>query len=286
MFESMDGCGGWGGPFGCHPGAVNFTLTTAEPYVQDWGSTLPLHVYSSEPASHAANIVPVPYMTHQHFTARAYLEQAPSDAAVQAEKSTVVSMAFTEGRNPPVRGALLRQCARHPEQCTSTQHLDSSDLHAYMGLYRPSWFCVMPSGDSPSRAAIYECAALGVSIPVLLDPVLVKMLPFSDVVDWPSIIEVVPSAQLVGNGALDLVQHLHAIPIQDRLAKIRRLQAVRHLFQYSSAPDHSLVRFDTMSSIDSRDDAFTASVKAVLRNACSQGQIQTELCSSSTKLRV
>ena len=40
------------------------------------------------------------------------------------------------------------------------------------------------------------------------------------------------------------------------------------MFLYSLTPEHGLVRFSEMYSIHPLDDAFTASMKALLRKAC------------------
>jgi len=40
------------------------------------------------------------------------------------------------------------------------------------------------------------------------------------------------------------------------------------VFLYSLTPEHALVRFSEMHSIHPLDDAFTASMKALLRKAC------------------
>lgn len=279
LYESMGGCGGWGGTFACHSGASNFTLTTTEPYIQPWASLPPHRAYTVEPGSQPGSqlaTVSVPYMTHTHFTASAYMDGSPSRAALLADKRFAVSMVFTEKRNPALRSMLLHQCAQHQEGCLSS--MPSADVHSWVGLYRASWFCVMPSGDTPSRAALYECAALGTTIPVILDPVLVKLLPFADVLDWPSLVEVVSSPQAVLEEGLDLVAHLQAIPMEIRLHKVQKLHAIRHVFQWAAMPDHTLVERASLHQVQSRDDAFTSSVKAVVRNLCGRRLLRTNIC--------
>ena len=43
---------------------------------------------------------------------------------------------------------------------------------------------------------------------------------------------------------------------------------VKHAFLYALNPEHSLLRFSEMYSLHPLDDAFTASMKALMRKAC------------------
>lgn len=46
------------------------------------------------------------------------------------------------------------------------------------------------------------------------------------------------------------------------------MDQVKHVFMYALNPEHSLLRFSEMYSLHPLDDAFTASMKAMLRKAC------------------
>jgi hypothetical protein len=41
---------------------------------------------------------------------------------------------------------------------------------------------------------------------------------------------------------------------------------------------HTLVRFDEMAAVHPRDDAFTSSLKALLRHACAHGTLPAGRC--------
>ncbi len=53
---------------------------------------------------------------------------------------------------------------------------------------------------------------------------------------------------------------------------------IKHIFLYSVNPMHTLVRFDEMGAVHPRDDAFTSSLKALLRHACKHGTLSAAKC--------
>jgi hypothetical protein len=147
------------------------------------------------------------------------------------------------------------------------QHAES----AYSGVR------VRRYGDTPTRMAFYECAATGAALPVVFDARLPAFLPFADLVDYSSFVTVLdPNAVLAGS--LDAVNALAGAPEEDMLKQVQALHAVRHLMQYALRPEHLLIRFDELEVLHALDDAFTASVKAVLRNLCGRGRLPAQRC--------
>lgn len=54
---------------------------------------------------------------------------------------------------------------------------------------------------------------------------------------------------------------------------------IKHVFLYAVNPMHTLVRFDEMAAVHPRDDAFTSSLKALMRHACAHGTLPAGRCS-------
>ena len=54
------------------------------------------------------------------------------------------------------------------------------------------------------------------------------------------------------------------------LAQLQYIHEVRHVFQYSLNPAHDLLRWDQRAQRDHHDDAFTFTMKAVMRNLCAR----------------
>lgn len=53
---------------------------------------------------------------------------------------------------------------------------------------------------------------------------------------------------------------------------------IKHIFLYAVNPLHTLVRFDEMAAVHPRDDAFTSSLKALMRHACGHGTLPGARC--------
>lgn len=60
---------------------------------------------------------------------------------------------------------------------------------------------------------------------------------------------------------------------------------IKHIFLYSVNPMHTLVRFDEMGAVHPRDDAFTSSLKALLRHACKHGTLSAAKCGGAAPAR-
>ena len=223
--------------------------------------------------------VAVPYLSHVHWNPRAYA--SPFDRSiVTAEKTHRVSMIFSTDRKTKFRPILLQQCRDQPDHCLSKKMNAArrpTTIHDYAALYRKPWYCVMPAGDTPTRLAFFECAALG-SIPVVFDRALLKLLPFADLLDWESLIELLPGAQNIEDGQLKVIDDLVRVSEDAMTAKLAQLYSFRHTLQYSTQPQHLLIRSDQLQVIHPLDDAFTCAVKAVFRNVCRRGLIGQDRC--------
>lgn len=55
------------------------------------------------------------------------------------------------------------------------------------------------------------------------------------------------------------------------LAKLEAVWRVRQVYQYSLQPDHTVVRWGAVHDMHVHDDAFTFSLKALMRQLCAQG---------------
>ena len=63
------------------------------------------------------------------------------------------------------------------------------------------------------------------------------------------------------------------------LERAAHIDAVRCIFTYSLSPKHELVNFEELSDIHPDDDAFTASLKYIVRTFCAMGLLNAGKCS-------
>ena len=71
------------------------------------------------------------------------------------------------------------------------------------------------------------------------------------------------------------------------IERLQYIQTVRHVFQFSLNPDHDVILWAKQGQLSPKDDGFTFTMKAVMRNLCSRGfeGIITEHCSDSQHLQ-
>lgn len=121
------------------------------------------------------------------------------------------------------------------------------------------------------RISFWDALVIG-TIPVVFNATFYQHLPFSDIVPYHDFVLYINYEATLAPDAptyVQVVQKQHnATRAQHKLEEIGRLA---HLFQYSLNPDHSLITWDARGTVHTQDDAFTATVKAALRNLCSRG---------------
>ena len=61
-------------------------------------------------------------------------------------------------------------------------------------------------------------------------------------------------------------------------AKLATVVSLRNIFSYSLQPQHELVNFEELYLVHRDDDAFTASLKYIVRTICARGQLDEQKC--------
>jgi hypothetical protein len=254
--------GGWGVPLACHPLAEHMIFATPESMTNQHPRYGHQRFTSGRPASN--NTVTIPYLGHVHRASMQHQAKLLADERVASKKEYVASVCFGSMRGAQLRVNLTLQCDDRADECLNVRGGSLLDI---IDSYRRAWFCVQPYGDSPTRSALLDCIASGLAVPCVFDEFLFDMLPFADVIDYREMVAYVPADAIMAPGAsfLDWLRHYDAAA---RAAMLGSLQAVSQALQYAVQPNHLLVRHDRLAVVDPLDDAFTMSLKAVLRHAC------------------
>ena len=169
-----------------------------------------------------------------------------------------------------LRQQLKKECLASNSWQSDCQHigpgLDSRTGFAYDGIQqaaKESWFCMQPSGDTPTRAATFDCLMAG-AIPVFFDPLIYELLPYGDKIPWRDIVVI----QLESNRDVTTLEMLTKMPLDARLKRLRLLHDAQTILQYSINPNHRQIQFSTRDEQSLEDDAFTSMLKAVLQHIC------------------
>jgi len=139
---------------------------------------------------------------------------------------------------------------------------------------KQAWVSYQARGDSPTRRSIYEAFLTG-TVPAVVNRTVLPTLPFADVLDYRKLVVVadpvdpdVPAAAWNSSAPItSLVKYVegHTALLANMTEAVLR---VRHLFQYSLAPHFDLVTPARRHLVEDDDDAFTATLKALMRVFC------------------
>ncbi len=125
-------------------------------------------------------------------------------------------------------------------------------------------YLIRCTGDFFSRCSIFDVVTSN-TIPVIAPSVL-PHLPYTDFVNYTDM--------LVLRNDTDprvIVDLRATFNEATAMEMIHKKFALRHLYQYSVTPNHTLVTLQNRNIIDPQDDAFTFTLKTMLRSWCKGG---------------
>lgn len=264
-----------------------------------------------------SNFVGMPYFQYTHWNPGNTPKHRVFDLQKTLHtKTTFMSQSFVvrgivhpnnEGRAREARHSLYQQCmaagnetCRHywlaPDKIISP--VDTLLVQRQMG---DSWFNNQPRGDFITRSSYVDAIMAG-SIPVFPLPhrSMAGYLPFGDVLDWAKFSVTVEDSEwdaectcvdsapdvmdrpctCTGTTLIEALKAKLSGGQADIVRLTEALWRVRQVFQFSTEPAHQLVRWDMVEVMDPMEDAFTFTLKAVMRNLCRRKLARAERCNA------
>lgn len=210
------------------------------------------------------DIIVVPYPARYHHHSGLARNRFIAHALQPENKEWLAYENFYSSHDETgLRHKIAKICTRESTKCNHVEvqishkdHLNNAE--EWFRNASSSWFCIQPPGSSPTRRSTFDCLLAG-SIPVFFSQATVDMLPWKNVVD-PSLYSVMAPEDL------NFLKMLSKIDVPERLRFLRNIEQFHRLFQYSTTPLSGMIRWDNVRKIDSFDDAFTFSLKALIKN--------------------
>lgn len=302
-------------PLLTHPNSKNFTFLTS--VARDYTSKYEGTYENILAIPHFGHVHWSPASQSRHASMTAAQLSTPKTSLISQSFAVRRIEHLPQAAHPvqhAAREQLYMQC--QAESNVTCQHMwiqgggdpPGHTLVAVAQLYQTSWFVTQTWGDFLTRVALVDAMAMG-SVPVVPSPQVEQYLPFRDMLPWGAILEVVEDAQVLGPGC----QCKQAAPEQPSLVpgqeyvchcsqgastlpqvvaqryageqgsaallrKAARTWAVRHVMQYSQLPVHTLARWTQRAEREPEDDAFTFSLKALMRMLCDSGDMAASRC--------
>ncbi len=123
----------------------------------------------------------------------------------------------------------------------------------------------MPNGDLYTRGAIFDILVSNTSS-AILDIDIEPHLPYRDVIDYRKLVTF--EDPWSKNKTLEsIVDNFNLTKAVDFVTNINK---VSQLYQFSINPNHRLISVKNRNKIDPRDDAFTFTMKTMLRTLCNE----------------
>ncbi len=175
------------------------------------------------------------------------------------------------------RFAAFEDCNERHDLCIHLDYRGPQDAVPVYEAYGSAWYVLHPRADFIARSAWFD-TLLADSIPVVFQPDYIKAVPFADVLDYERLMVVVPEEIIKGQDGQNIITLLWDDFDQEAaLKRIEYIHSVRHVFQYMVNPKHELVAWSQRSKLHPEDDAFTFTLKSVLRKVCQDGWL-SERC--------
>ena len=213
-------------------------------------------------------VVGSPAFSHVHWSRGSQKIEFDSNQTIQAKK--ILAFGSFLVRSFPDRYAAHDNCLGKPDLCKFMVYNGPQDLVAIYEGYKSAWYALHPRGDFLSRNSWFD-TWLADTIPVVFQPEYIDSVPFGDVIDYTKLMLYIPEERFVSNG-LNIVEMIEGLFDREKaVQQIQEIHRVRHVFQYMLNPAHELIRWDQRAYMHSDDDAFTFTMKSVLRNICSRG---------------
>ena len=228
----------------------------------------------SSNATDLSHVLGCPQFSHVHWSQGSWQlrpEGRRFDAAALVNSKSMFSTESFGVRHYEDRFAAFEDCNERHDLCTHLDYTGPHDAVPVYEAYHAAWFVLHPRADFIARSAWFD-TLLADSIPVVFQPEYSKAVPFADVLDYDRLMVVVPEEVIEGQDGQNIVSLLWDDFNQDEaLKRIEYIHSVRHVFQYMVNPRHELVGWSQRSKMHPEDDAFTFTLKSVLRKVCQDG---------------
>ena len=220
-----------------------------------------------------SNVIRSPAFSFVHWSRGSKQLQAKErifDTDATEKLKTILVVESFVLRTFPDRFAIYEDCKGAPEKC---KHLDfefPKDAVPVYEAFQSAWYVMHPRGDFVIRNSLFD-TLLADAIPVVFQPEYINSVPFNDVLNYTKIAVYIPEKDILGENRTNVVKKLaDEFDKKEALSRIEYIHNIKHIFQYMLNPDHELIRWDQRSIIHPGDDAFTFTMKSVLRNLCSR----------------
>jgi hypothetical protein len=174
------------------------------------------------------------------------------------------------------RVAVHEDCLERPDLCLHLNYTGAEGAAQINEEFASAWYTLHPQGDTLTRSSFFE-SLLVESIPVVFQQEYFESVPFTDLLDYRKLMVYIPEETILGeNGQNAVVQLADKFNQSEALDRLNYIHDVRHVFQYMRNPVHELIRWNDRATRRTEDDAFTFTMKSVLRNICSRGLLPSQ----------
>jgi hypothetical protein len=206
------------------------------------------------------------------------------ESLIEAKQKLAVGIYVVRKANTDktMRFVLHQACMQHNDTCThitwEMSHNMTFKAAAY-AQYSSHWYCLQPPGDWVLRGAMYDCVVAG-GVPMVFHKQYAKYMPYADVVDYSDMLVQAPSTTELEAQGTDFIAHLQQLHAAGNATeKVASWHRIRRAMQYALNPDHYLITWHDRHVLHPMDDAFTFSMKALLRGLCKQPAFHSSLSS-------
>jgi len=257
-----------------HRGAITlsimskFTLVASNNYVRG-ANMIPTNLVG------APNFQP----NQWHQGAHEY-RQSFDPLIVQQKKHKLMTASFGVGHGVAgkFRSFVRDECTQADQLCHFVSIDKDVDLVTIVDNMAASWYTLVVPGDWMTRSVTYQAVIAGSLLVVFEDDYMLHM-PFRDLIDYSKFVIRFSYNSTDFHQQTSFTDSLQQnFDMDVALDQLEYMFNIRHVFQYSLNPDHKQITYSQKEVVSPWDDAFTFTIKALLRSFCKQMLLDRHKC--------
>ncbi len=236
---------------------------------------------NTTPMSDLKNVV-APYFTRQHWHGgMARYHEKFNASQIAARKKYLATASWLDRDSKTGKGEFYHSRVTWKKACKDrkkvckfiewNRKLPKESAIKVQAHIDSSWYTLLSMGDFYTRVTTYDVFTSDAI--AVMEPVIERHLPYTDRLNYSHFVVFKEATE---KNVVDSLQK--EFKLETALKMMETQFELKHIFQYSLYPSHHLIQVRSRNLVHANDDAFTFTVKSLIRRWCQDGSYKHLNC--------